>query len=115
MTEQGEAGIDVPRIRDTSDSMIGMAKSESRTSAATAARMRASENKAAQRLIERGWFCMRTGEVPPLAAGLAMYATNGLGETFQVKAFLPDGAPLLIAGEHTMIGIQSYVYTVGPA
>lgn len=118
MTDIGSARnggrIDVSRNRDTSDSVIDMA-STSRTKAATEARMRASEDKAARRLMERGWFCVRMDEKLTASEGMALYATNGLRETYRVAGFLPDGAPLLRAGDHTFIGIQSYVYSLGPA
>jgi hypothetical protein len=95
-----------------------MIKGEERTSAATAARMRASEDKMARRLIERGWFCARTNELevttPP---GMIMYATNGLRETYRVIGFDEDGRPFLQAGAQGEVfpGDQNYIYTVGKA
>lgn len=94
-----------------------MTEKINRTSAATAARMRASEDKAAARLKARGWFCTRTGvkpdSVPP--AEMQLYATNGLGETYRVMDWQMDGKPMLLGADGRLfVGIFDYVYTVGP-
>lgn len=92
-----------------------MINTEARTSAATAARMRASEEKMARRLAARGWFCSRTGEMEQPAPGMVLFATNGLRETYRVVGTDEHGQLWLKAGADgaPFPGYQSYVFTVG--
>ena len=89
----------------------------SRTSAATAARMRTSEDKMAAKLQERGWFCDRTGYpegrfIP--RSDIQLYATNGLRETYRVVGWTEDRLPLLQGRGEPFAGLQDYLFTVGP-
>jgi len=101
--------------------MIGMTQTISRTSAATAARMRASEDKMAEKLRERGWMCFRTGSpdtvlgAPEKRAGMQLYAINGLREVYRVAGFTGANEPILQGStpDRDFVGLQSYVYAVG--
>ena len=92
----------------------------SKTAAATRTRMRRSEEKMADHLASRGWFCRRTGlaganfDPTNVQPHLQVYATNGLGETFRVVGWNDGGEPILLGGdEGTRVGFFDYIYTIG--
>lgn len=97
-----------------------MTEKINRTSAATAARMRASEGKAARRLFDRGWLCWRTGpENLPFKPAVwddptaQIYATCAMQETARVIGFEMSGKPILDGPDGPYVGELDYVYSVG--
>lgn len=93
-----------------------MTTDASRTTAATLARMRASEEKSAEKLRGRGWFAWRTGSVPSpkLFEEREVYATDAARQTFRVLGW-EAGLPILEGSQgETFLGPNSYVFTVGP-
>lgn len=92
-----------------------MIENINRTAAATAKRMRASEEKMSDRLRGRGWFSRKAGEVPALdpRPEACMYATDLTGETHRVVGWTADHKPILdgLFGEY--VGTIDYVFTTG--
>lgn len=85
----------------------------SRTSAATAARMRASEEKAAARLRERGWLCIPDYPRNPHAP-TQMYAIDSEGRAWPIVGWV-DGNPLLRDGPNrpAFEGYGHFIFAAG--
>lgn len=93
-----------------------MIEETSRTAAATRTRMRASEEKMARKLHERGWLSFLTGiENLPTDPDAVVYATNPMRETCRVVDWTMEGKPILATGDgKTHVGTLDYVFSVGP-
>lgn len=83
--------------------------------------MQAKHERWVLELIQSGRFVRKYGpskdkfqERAAAAAGLQVYATNGLGETYRVVGWAALDAPILAGQNGDFVGLFNYVFTAGP-